>query len=127
MNVSEHPWGPVDPNSWDTVPVTRGRLATEADVRNGCAVFYLEGAEPHDAEPLSLPIPRLAVLRDTDTGTDLIVVAIQAERSFQKRLVGYRRLHGGNGMCMLEELEWIDATDFRFREAAHLWSRGPAV
>ena len=124
--MSEELWVPIEPSAWGSVPVTRGRLATEADVRAGCAVFYLEEAEEPDAAPLAVLIPALAVLRDEQKQGDVIVVAIQAERSFEKRLVGYRFLTGGNGICTLGELEWIDASDPRFRDAAREHPRPPA-
>jgi hypothetical protein len=89
-------------------------------------VFYLENAEAPDTGPLAVPIPALAVLRDEDAQCDEIVVAIQAERTFEKRLVGYRFLNGGNGICTLEELEWIDALDSRFRLAGGDQSKAPA-
>jgi hypothetical protein len=119
-------WGPIEPSAWDSVPVTRGRLATEADVRAGCAVFCLAGAEEPDAAPLDVLVPALAVLRDEQAQSGVIVVAIQAERSFEKQLVGYRFLNGGNGICTLGELEWIDTSDSRFRDAAREQSRPPA-
>ena len=124
--MSEELWGPIEPSAWDSVPVTRGRLATEADIRSGCAVFSLEGGEEPDAAPLAVAIPALAVLRDEQAQDDVIIAAIQAERSFEKRLIGYRFLNGGNGICTLGELEWIDASDPRFRDAARERPRPPA-
>ena len=109
-------WEPIDASEWRSVPFIQGRLAAEADVRAGRAVFFLEGAHAPEAEPLPMSLPALAVWRSETDGA-LVGVAIQAERSFGKRLVGLRLIEGGNAVCHIEELEWIDEADPRVRKA----------
>ena len=108
-------WGAIEVSDWAAVPVIRNRLATEADVRAGRAVFCLQDASPPEAEPLAIPLPALAVIHDGESQLDEVVVAIQAERDVEKRLVGYRFVSGGNGICTLEELRWISDQEARVR------------
>jgi hypothetical protein len=124
--VSDELWGPIDVSRWNSVAVIRDRLATEDDVRAGRAVFYLQDAVAPDAGPLPLDLPSLAVLRDDETLRDIVVVVIQGERSFAKKLVGYRLPYGGNGIALLEQLEWIDASDARVTQAWRPESRPAA-
>lgn len=95
-------WGAINEDDWRDVPHVTGRLATEDDVREGRAVFYLDGAE--GAQPGQVPIPSLALLRDEDGNGTTTVVVIQAEIFRDECTVGYRPLEGGNGICLLEEI-----------------------
>ena len=37
-------WGPIDQEHWQATPCIRGRQATEQDVKDGYAVFYVNGS-----------------------------------------------------------------------------------
>ena len=107
-------WGPIERNQWRQVPCITGRLATEDDVKAGRAAFYLGNLEEVPAGPAKLKLPALALWRDSDSETPIPVVVIQAEESEIQCTVGIRFLTGGNGVCLLEELEFIDENDQRF-------------
>jgi hypothetical protein len=94
----------IDPN-WPALPSTyiSGRLATEDDVRVGNAVFYQqEGA----TGPLELVIPQYGILLD-ESGTELPVFIVQAERSFRANIVGLRDFSGDEHVAALEEVRLL--------------------
>ncbi|MBK7582665.1 MAG: hypothetical protein IPI67_21015 [Myxococcales bacterium] len=92
------------------MPSLVGRVATEDDVRDGRAVFYVDGP----CEPLTHPhgLPALAVHTD-EAGAASLVVVIQLERTEQGDTVGARYLVGGNMVCMLPELRFVDELEAR--------------
>jgi hypothetical protein len=108
-NPTEHPtnnpWGPIRPERWSDVPAIRNRPATEWDVHGGIAVFYGE-SEKREALPLTLPQPAFHV--DAETGNRTPVVVIQAESTRDQYIVGVRYLDGGSGVCLLDELMFVD-------------------
>lgn len=112
MNSPDLLWGPLDINQWKTVPSISGRLATEVDVKEGRAVFYLDNAEEIGAEPMSMILPGCAILKTEKEPVPVVV--IQAEKVEAQKYIGYRDLFGGNGICTLDELELIDGPDERF-------------
>ncbi len=63
-------WGPIDVANWRETPVTLGRVATEQDVDQGRAAFYLpsETSQPHD-----LPLPAPAIVREEGVGEPTLV------------------------------------------------------
>jgi hypothetical protein len=97
------PWGPFDLQSWHDLPHVAGRPGTEADVRAGRAVFYLAGGAAR-ATPHEMPLPVCAVHHE-ETGESHPVVIIQAERSEDRVIVGFRYPQGGNGVATLAEVE----------------------
>lgn len=105
-------WGPIDMKSWMATPCVSGRLATEQDVKEGRAVFYIEG-ERSTLKPMVLSLPACAILREEKKETPVIV--IQAEETPKSKTIGIRFLGGGNGVCTLEELEILMAPDERFK------------
>jgi hypothetical protein len=66
------------------------------------------------AQPSSVHLPALALWPDPDLGAQRPVVVIQLELGEQD-FAGIRFLEGGNGVCLLEELEMIDENDRRWR------------
>ncbi len=80
-------WGRVDVAQWQQTPCLRGRLGVEQDVKDGRAVFYLVPA-----------------------------VVIQSERADHKHYIGYRPISGGNGLCILSEVELLSEPDARFHQ-----------
>ena len=105
-------WGPIDMRSWKATPCVFGRLATEQDVKEGRATFYIDG-DRATLKPITLSLPACAVLREEKKETPVIV--IQAEETPKSKTVGVRFLGGGNGVCTLEELEILPAPDERFK------------
>jgi hypothetical protein len=106
-------WGPIDRTQWRAVPHMDGALASESDVKAGRAVFFLDNLDEVPARPSSTPLPTLALWPDPEVGVRRPVVVIQIELG-QKELVGIRFLEGGNGVCLLQELEMIDEDDHRW-------------
>ena len=94
-------WGPINPSSWHGVPFVSGRRATEADVQQGKAVFYVDGpSEPHDMNLPSMGLQRM------EDGREVTVVIIQAELGPSGPILGVRYLEGGNGVCNLSEVRF---------------------
>lgn len=108
--MSETLWGPIAAAEWHQVPVVSGRLATESDVAQGRAVFYMKIEGGPQPEPFKLDLPVRALLGDGQT-----VVVIQAERMDSKVIVGYRNPQGGNGVCTLPELQFVSAPNESLR------------
>ncbi len=107
-------WGPIDRTQWRRVSHMSGTLATEDDVKAGRAVFFLGNLDEVPARPSTLRLPALAWLRARALGTPRPVIIIQVELG-QKQFAGIRFLEGGNGVCVLDELELIDENDPRWR------------
>jgi hypothetical protein len=111
-------WGPITTNSWYTTPSIRGRVATEGDVKDGRAVFFLGLSGGQESRPFDLALPCCAILHG-ENEADLPVIVIQAETSINtinqaKTFAGYRLLGGGNGICLLHELDLLSEPDARF-------------
>ena len=113
-------WGPIDVKAWRTVPCLTGRVATELDVKAGCAVFYAPSGPqyiPNTPHPMSLPVA--AILKpDAHEPQPLPVIVIQAEVGPNSILIGYRPIRGGNGICILSDLQLLEEPDDRFLGAA---------
>jgi hypothetical protein len=101
-------WGPIDINNWNKTPYLSHRTATEEDVIIGTATFYLSGTADH--KTIDINLPSLALLTDNETGDKIKVVVIQAEQADGRQLIGYRPVDGGNGVCRLDELTFIEAS-----------------
>ena len=108
-------WGPINLGAWRETAFVAGRLANEDDVRAGRAVYFVETGEdriPNDLYEMSLPAP--AILHE-EVG-DVPVIVIQAEMGPNGVMLGYRPLDGGNGVCLLEEVDILAEPDSRFGE-----------
>jgi hypothetical protein len=104
--MAENKFGPIELSDWKKVPFTKGRLATKEDIDLGKAIFQIEGnGEEHI--PLEIEIPSLAYHIDQDTNEKTKVVVIQGEQVGTEKVVGIRYLNGGDGVCLLFELEFI--------------------
>ena len=95
-------WGPISRSEWRDVPYITGRPATEADVRAGVAVFYVQG----DSEAAAMSLPCCAIQYHED-GSEEPVVVIQAEIAPYGVNLGVRPLSGGNGICTTEEVRLL--------------------
>ncbi len=95
-------WEEIQAFEWKKVPYLSGRPATEADVEEGRAVFYVEG----DTTPADLPLPCCA-FQLLEDGSEEAVVIIQAEETAHGVTLGVRPLSGGNAVCMLEEVRLL--------------------
>lgn len=80
--------------SWpelSTVGHVKGRVATEADVTAGNAVFLLQSKEGSpNGTPLGIDIPQYAIHTDEQTGEQTAGVVIQAEEAAHgQKAVGF--------------------------------------
>jgi len=103
-------WGGIDIERWQETACLRGRVAVEQDVKDGRAVFYLQGDEP--AIHVDIGLPHCAIL-STD-GQRVPVVIIQSERAGEKHYLGYRPVSGGNGICLILEVQLLEKPDETF-------------
>ena len=88
-------WGPIDEEHWKATPCLHGRQATEQDVKDGLAVYYVNGA----TTPANLVLPACGYQK-LEGGTEQAVVVIQAEVIPDGTLLGVRPLSGGSGICL---------------------------
>jgi hypothetical protein len=99
-------WGQIDFSEWNRVPHIKEQIATEQDVIQGRAVYYINDCgQGH--QTLDIPIPSIAYHVDSESKEKTMVVVIQGEKSADNELIGYRMLDGGNGVCLLWELEFL--------------------
>ena len=116
--MSEDIWDAIDPQCWRRVPHLSGRTATESDVKAGVAVFFSPIGPKYIANTVhEMDLPALAILHDDGAGKSVPVILIQAERGPNGVMVGYRPLSGGNGICLLKEVEILHDLDSRFTTA----------
>ena len=106
--------------SWHATPCIRGRVASEVDVKEGRAVFYLDLSEGQESRPFDSALPCCAILHE-ENERQVPVIVIQVETSLNnvnqvKIFAGYRLLAGGNGICFVHELELLNLPDPRFTE-----------
>ena len=105
-------WGRIDIEDWQKTPCLRGRTAVEQDVKDGRAVFYLENAGEIGAVYVDIDLPHCAVIHADQRHIPAVV--IQSERADSKHYIGYRPMTGGNGLCLLSEVELVPQPDARF-------------
>ena len=99
---------------WKDTPCVSGRLATEQDVKEGRAVFYISG-DRSELKPIKISLPACAIHHDLQSKKATPVILIQAEETPKVKAIGFRFLSGGNGVCTLAELEILKSPDERFK------------
>ena len=117
--MSDALWGRVDRHGWRSVPSIQDRIASERDVQEGRAVFFVRNPDEVSARPAEISIPCLALQKEAGTGKQVPVIVIQAVEAEGECTVGVRYFDGGNGACLLSELEIIEETDHRFEVSPH--------
>ena|ERR1700730_3893159 len=105
-------WGKVELERWQNTPCLRGRVAHEQDVKDGRAVFCLGNAEEIGAIHVDIGLPHCAIV--SADGEKVPAIVIQSERADEKHYIGYRPISGGNGICVLSEVELLTEPDSRF-------------
>ncbi len=101
-----HLWGPLELVDWHKTPHIKNDIATEQDVKDGRAVFYIDKGKDHKI--LDIKIPSVAYQIDNKTKARTLVIVIQGEKVGKEEIVGIRYLDGGNGVCMLSELDFTE-------------------
>ena len=105
-------WSKIDVDRWQATPCLRGRIAVPEDVKDGRAVFYLGNAGDIGAVHVDIGLPHCGVIHAD--GAHVPAIVIQSEYAEPKHYIGYRPISGGNGMCLLSEVELLDEPDERF-------------
>ena len=100
-------WKPIILKDWNQTPTINNRVANEDDVKEGRAVYYIEG-DDEKHKPYKINLPKLASLTDYDTKQKELVVIIQIEETPKGIVVGYRNLTGGNGAGLINEFEILN-------------------
>lgn len=77
------PWPPLPKKCF-----VRGRPATQADVKKGCAVFVAMANGKIVGKPLNIAIPQYAYEIDKETHTKTPVIVIQAEEGLGIKMAG---------------------------------------
>lgn len=103
-------WDSFKPDNWNTLPHISGRVASEMDVKNGLAVFYI----PEGSFVLDAKLPTCVIQINEKTGERTPAVVIQAEQIGEQVYLGLRYLDGGNGICGLEEVEQLEEPNEEF-------------
>lgn len=106
-NKEQDLWGPIEIDNWKSIQHISGQLAVEQDVKEGRAVFHID-SQGGTLKPLDIVIPSLAYQIDQETGEKVLVVLIQGELVDDQQVVGVRYIDGGNGVCTLPEIEFIE-------------------
>ncbi|RTR37980.1 hypothetical protein EKG38_15555 [Shewanella canadensis] len=103
-------WESFTPEEWENLPFISGRVATEEDVENGNAVFYI----PYGSVACDAALPTCVIQIDEETYERTPAVVIQAEQAGELVYLGLRYLDGGNGMCELDEVELLESPNEEF-------------
>lgn len=100
--------------TWRTVMTFGGRIATEADVQAGRAVFALGDT----LNPLAFeePLPQPVVWTDEETGEDFAALIVQAEQheadgGQQLQVLGLLLARGRTVVAFTEDVQEVDADD----------------
>lgn len=100
----------IDLTNWENTPHISGRIATEQDVNEGIAVFYI----PDGSFALDAMLPTCVIQIDEDTGERTPAIVIQAEQAGEQVYLGLLYLDGSHGLCGLEEVEQLDEPNHEF-------------
>ena len=103
-------WEAIKPSQWKRTPCLKGRPATEADIEKGIAVFAIPSGS--DAQDIDLPVCVIQI--DEESRDRIPAIAIQAERADNGVFLGVRYLEGGNGVCTIEDVEFLEGPNHEF-------------
>ena len=100
--------------TWRSAPTFSGRLAVQADVENGPAVFAL--AETHDAQPFEEPLPQPAIWYDDEAEEEFAVLIVQAEShqtedGDELQVLGLLLADGRTAVAFTDDVEEVAGDD----------------
>lgn len=95
-------WDAIEIEEWKNIPFISGRVATEQDIKEERAVFYI----PTGSESYEIELPLFALKVDEDNVAKTPCIVIQMEKISEGVAVGFRYLDGGNGVGMAKEFEF---------------------
>ena len=94
---------------WPPLPTSgfiSGRIAKEADLQAGNAVFVAKFGGHVSGKPSNIRVPQYAILSEGD-GSKLPVVVVQAEINEKGSFFGLRDLRGGNHVATATEVRLL--------------------
>ena len=103
-------WGKIEFENWRETPCISGKVATEADIKNGIAVFAI----PSGSKPYDVKLPLCAVQINQDTKQRVPCIAIQIEEADNGVFIGVRYFEGGNGVGTPEDIELYEEPNEEF-------------
>jgi hypothetical protein len=100
--------------TWNTVPVFAGRVATQADVEAGRAVFAL--GETYDAQAFDDPLPQPVIWTDEEADEEFAALIVQAEQheteeGEQLQVLGLLLPQGRTVVAFTEDVAEVDAAN----------------
>lgn len=98
--------------AWPVLPSSgfiTGRVATEADVKRGDAVFLTQTDGKPDAEPSPIQVPQYAYLLEAN-GNRRPVVVVQAQTNERGTILGMRDAKGEEYVATREEVVLLGLT-----------------
>ena len=103
-------WEAIEAGQWKQTPCLKGRPATEADIENGIAVFSI----PSGSEAYNIDLPVCVILIDEESGGRTPAITIEAECADDGVFLGVRYIEGGNGVCTIKGVEFLDGPTHEF-------------
>jgi hypothetical protein len=112
-NATPEPAG-FTAQTWSAVATFTGRVATQADVEAGRAVFAL--AETYDAQAFDEPLPQPVIWTDEEADEEFAALIIQAEQheteeGEQLQVLGLLLPQGRTVVAFTEDVEEVDAAN----------------
>ena len=106
-------------DTWRDATVFAGRVATEADVMQGAAVFAL--GDTHAPEPLDLedPLPQPAIWYDDDAQLAVVIVQAESHETPEGETLeplGLLLPDGRTAVGFLEDVDLVEASDPVWRD-----------
>ena len=100
--------------TWRATPIFTGRVAVQADVEHGPAVFAL--ADTHDAQAFTEPLPQPAIWYDEDADEEFAVLIVQAESHHTEdgeelQVLGLMLPDGRTAIAFTEDVEEVSGED----------------
>jgi len=117
----------IEGDRWKELPCLTDHVATEEDVREGRAVFYLRPLNEISVRFLDIGLPHCAIFKD-ENEHQYPVVVVQSELAGDIHYMGFRFLERGNGIGYRSEIELLDKPNELFQSpASGLVAEEPSV
>ena len=116
--MTDDVFGKFDITRWTELPHMSDSIAAEQDVKDGRAVFYTQLSESGQSASSKheMDLPKCAIHHE-ENGQQVPIVIIQAEIVNENVTLGIRYPDGGNGVCLMSEVELLDEPDGRLNSS----------